>query len=170
MTTAHKPGQILLCPNCTFRISLINTFSSTSAPSSQLSINSTCNHPEHKCISESSLRELQNSIKHCKLCNSNNSKANVIGKYFCSNCNMFFCDQCSKAHEKKDPSHFISLHVVKSNKVCHKHKNRLACYSCKKCDILICEDCIKKHKTHEIRKDLLRNKKRTRQKSKKRVY
>ena len=156
MTTAPKPGQILLCPNCTFRISLINTFSSTSAPSSQLSINSTCNNPEHKCISESSLQNLQNSIKHCKLCN---SKANVIGKYFCSNCNMFFCDQCSKVHEKKDPSHFISLYVVKSNKVCHKHKDRLACYSCKKCDILICEDCIKKHKSHDIKKDLLRNKK-----------
>jgi septal ring factor EnvC (AmiA/AmiB activator) len=72
---------------------------------------------------------------------------------------MFFCDQCSKIHEKKDPSHFISLHVVKSNKVCHKHKDRLACYSCKKCDVLICEDCIKKHKSHDIRKDLLQNKK-----------
>ena len=156
MTTVAKSGQILLCPSCTFRITLINTFSSTSAPSSQISINSLCEDPAHKYISESSVQNLHNSIKHCKLCD---PKSKTIGKYFCSNCSLFFCDACSKEHEKKEPSHFISLHVVKSNKPCHKHKDKLACFSCKKCDILICEDCVKKHKSHDIRKDLLQNKK-----------
>ena len=151
-----KTGQLLLCPNCQFRVSIINSYLSSldtskthgAKYSSQLSVNSICHDKDHKLFSNDYINGFNNSV-HC--CVNHEDKA---GNY-CTKCNCFYCDTCADEHEKQKTGHIVSLFMEKSNKRCYKHDNEIASFRCKECNEIFCNKCNEEHIEHNISNELV---------------
>lgn len=159
----NKTGQLLLCPNCNFRITIINHFGSqenNSNHSSQLAINSVCYDNNHKKFSNDYIHNLKNANTFCV----NHS---VIGKFLCERCNCVLCEDCASEHEKQKLGHLISLYVEKSTKHCNKHLNETANCFCKQCEVLFCDKCSEEHKEHECDNNVINDKSNIKENNKK---
>ena len=109
LSNPTKKGKLLLCPQCQFRITIVNNYSSSdSSHDTLLSFNSICDSNEHKEYSSNYIDTLPESIKFCTKHNE------TIGKFNCIKCNLFFCEKCALEHEKERFSHKLNVRDIKT--------------------------------------------------------
>ena len=149
-----KTGQLLLCPNCQFRVSIINNYLSSNTnnakQTSQLLVNSICYDNNHKIFSNDYINGFNNTVHYCV------NHENKVSNYYCTKCNCFYCDRCADEHEKQKADHVVSLFMEKSKKrCCYKHQNEVASFKCKECNEIFCDKCNDEHKEHNISNELI---------------
>ena len=99
----------------------------------------------------------QEDSTHCGNCDGKKSL-----KFYCFDCNCFWCEDCAGAHKKikvfsshyvKEIRNFVSSDMqdyARKTNVCKKHKDELRFY-CYKCNICICRDCaLLEHRDHDF--------------------
>ncbi|MCQ2816328.1 MAG: hypothetical protein MJ252_03580, partial [archaeon] len=130
-----------LCPKC-FRLPFYKILEKEPE---NIEIKCSCNFNQKFSISEFLILSEKNKNKIPK-CEKYSQHAGEKGTFFCVQCQMIICNECSKKHREWAFDHILLYLGVGLNSNCTMHEEKQIEYFCQKCLMHMCKECAMNHK------------------------